>query len=164
MNRLYLLRHGIAVPSGTPGFEDDDRPLTPKGERRLRMVGQGLRRLKPKLDKIVTSPLPRALRTAEIVADILGVDYLLETADELRSGRSAESIRDWLRTRNEQRLMIVGHDPAFSDLMGLLLGGEPGQPISTLRKGGIAAFRAVTDGTMQLDWLLRPRTIRRLSK
>src|SRR5262249_44675991 len=120
MDRLYLLRHGIAVPHGTPGIPDDDRPLTPQGDKRMRQGGQRLRRLRLKLDKILTSPLPRARRTAEIVAEILGIEYLVETADELRAGRTAASIRDWVVGRQEQRVMLVGHDPAFSLLVGLL--------------------------------------------
>ena len=58
MTRLYLLRHGIAVPHGTPDIPDDERPLTSEGEKGVRKVARGLRRLGFKLDRIVTSPLP----------------------------------------------------------------------------------------------------------
>ena len=85
MDRLYLLRHGIAVPHGTPDIPDDERPLTSEGEKGVRKVARGLRLLGLKLDRIVTSPLPRALRTAEIVADVLEMTDLLETADALRA-------------------------------------------------------------------------------
>jgi phosphohistidine phosphatase len=162
MQRLYLLRHGIAVPHGTPGIADDDRPLTAKGERRMRQVAHGLRRLKLKLDRIVTSPLPRARRTAEIVAEILDAAYLLEESDALRAGRDAASIREWLPSRTESRLMIVGHNPAFADLVGLLPTGTP-RPLGELHKGGVAAFLAEPDGRFRLDWLARPQLFRRLS-
>jgi phosphohistidine phosphatase len=162
MNRLYLLRHGIAVPYGTPGIEDDDRPLTPKGEKRMREVACGLRKLDLKLDRIVSSPAPRALRTAEIVAAELDLKEHLETDDALRPGQTASSIRDWLQKRSEDRLMIVGHDPAFSELVGLLATGEPRRSITELKKGGIAAFSANAEGSLQLHWLATPRIIRRL--
>jgi len=162
MNRLYLLRHGIAVPPGTEGYEDDDRPLTSKGERRTRQVAQGLRRLRLKLDRIISSPLPRALRTAELVAETLDIEFLVETDDALRPGNSAPSIREWLTTRSEPRLMLVGHDPSFSELIGLLATGQPNPHICELRKGGIAAFRDYPDGSLRLDWLARPRLLRRL--
>jgi len=45
MTELYVLRHGIAVPHGTPGIAEDDRPLTPEGEKRMKQIGKGLRRL-----------------------------------------------------------------------------------------------------------------------
>ena len=160
MQDLYLLRHGLAVPHGTPGFEDDDRPLTPEGERRIRQVGRGLKKLKLKLTRIATSPLPRALRTAEIVADCLGGTDLIEVDDELRAGRDAASIRDWLASRGESRLMIVGHDPAFSDLVGLLVTGSLDRPICQLRKGGIAALRGESGGSYLIDWIARPRVLR----
>ncbi|WP_435008126.1 phosphohistidine phosphatase SixA [Tundrisphaera lichenicola] len=160
MQELYLLRHGLAVPHGTPGFEDDDRPLTPDGERRIRQIGRGLKRLKLKLVRIATSPLPRAFRTAEIVAECLGGGDLLEVVEELRPGSDAGSIRDWLKTRDETRLMIVGHNPAFSDLVGQLVTGREGSPICELRKGGIAALVGEPGGTYQLDWISRPKLFR----
>ncbi len=39
MTELFILRHGIAVPHGTPGIAEDERPLTEKGERRMRQSG-----------------------------------------------------------------------------------------------------------------------------
>jgi phosphohistidine phosphatase len=162
MIRLYLLRHGIAVPPGTPGVDDDDRPLTPKGEKRMRQIARGLCRLDLKLERIVSSPVPRALRTAEIVADALGISAHLETHDALRPGEPASSIRDWLQAREEGSLMIVGHDPAFSQLVGTLSAGDASQPITELKKGGIAAFRAEPEGELKLDWLARPKLIRKL--
>ncbi len=165
MQRLYLLRHGIALPHGTPDMADDDRPLTPKGERRVRQVAYGLKRWKIKLDKILTSPLPRAFRTAEITARVLGNPDLLETADELRADRSAESIASWLRTRGEEGLLIVGHNPSFSDLVGLLATGHVDPRFCELRRAGMAGLSASPsgDGRMIIDWIARPRLIRRLS-
>ena len=84
MVQLYIMRHGIALPHGTPGMSDDDRPLTPEGEQRVRQIARGLKELDLKLERIVTSPLPRAFRTAEIVASVLECNDILETADVLR--------------------------------------------------------------------------------
>lgn len=162
MVQLYLLRHGIALPHGTPDIPDDERPLTPRGERRMRQVGRGLRRFKIKLDRIISSPLPRALRTAEIVADVLGATELLETSDALRAERTANSIRDWVRGRTEERLMLVGHNPAISDLAGLFVTGHSDHKVCELRKGGIAALTSVPDGGMILDWIATPGLLRRL--
>ncbi len=161
--RLFLLRHGLAVPHGAEGFEDDDRPLTQKGERRARQVARGLKRLGLKLDKIVTSPLPRASRTAEIVADVLDAAYVLEEADTLRPTASAESIRDWLAPRSEPRVMLVGHNPNLSELLTLLVAGRSRPILCDLRKAGLAALRDDPNGRWLIDWIARPRLIRRLS-
>jgi phosphohistidine phosphatase len=167
MIELYILRHGIAVDPGTPGIADDERPLTPKGRRRMRQIARGLRRLGLRLDRIVTSPLPRAAATAEIVADELGAGDLLETADVLRPGSEARSIRDWLRDRAEDRLMIVGHNPGLTDLITQLVLGVTNGPraqVCDLKKGGIAALRpsAASADRFDLVWVATPQLIRRL--
>ena len=134
MSCLYIVRHGIAIEHGTPGYDEVERPLTPLGERRMRQVAKGLKTLKPKLDRIITSPLPRASKTAKIVAEVLGMEEILETADELRAGESAESIRHWLTTRDETNLMIVGHNPSLQDLISLLSGGSITLELSQRRR------------------------------
>ena len=164
MPRLFLFRHGLAVPHGTAGFDDDDRPLTSKGERRVRQVARGLKRVGLKLDKIVTSPLPRASKTAEIVADVLKVAYLLEDADELKPTASAESIRDWLKGRAEARIMLVGHNPNLSELLSLLTTGSSQPTVVEIRKAGVAALRDDPGGRYLVDWITRPRLIRRLGE
>jgi phosphohistidine phosphatase len=162
MTHLFLLRHGIALPHGSPGVSEDARPLTPEGERRIGQIGEGLLRVGVEPDRIVTSPLPRARRTAEIVAEILGRDDRLENADALRPGASAVSIREWLLTRDEERLMLVGHNPNLSELIGLLLGLPRDLDSLELKKGGVAALRSDGRGQYWLKWLATPRLFRRL--
>lgn len=162
MSRLYLLRHGIAVPHGTPGVREDDRPLTPEGEREVGQVSEGLKRLKVKPDRIVTSPLPRARKTAEIAAAVLGLDGRLENADVLKPGSPARAMKDWLATRDESRLMLVGHNPNLSDLLALLAGLDEGAPAFELKKAGVAALRADSGGGYRVHWLATPKMIRRL--
>jgi len=168
MKELYILRHGIAVEPGTPGIPDDDRPLTPKGRRRMREIARALRRLGLPLDRIVTSPLPRASATAEIAAKALEAEDRLETADVLRAGSEARAIRDWLRGRTEDHLMIVGHNPSLTDLISLLVLGEgtgPRPQVCELKKGGIAALRpsSAAADRFEVDWIATPRLIRRLA-
>jgi phosphohistidine phosphatase len=164
MNRLLILRHGIAVPHGSPDFADDDRPLTPKGEKRMRQIGYGLKRCGLKLDRIVSSPLPRAYRTAEIVARVLGCPDQLETAEELRASESAASIAAWIASRTEDELMIVGHNPALSDLVGHLVAGSETPSLCELRRGGIASLAPRADDPAKwiIEWIARPRLIRRM--
>jgi phosphohistidine phosphatase len=167
MNELYILRHGIAVEPGTSGIPDDERPLTAKGEKRMREIGRGLRRLDLKLDRIVTSPLPRARSTAEIVADALDADDLLETADIFRAGSDAATIQRWLKGRSEDRLLIVGHNPVLSDLITRLVLGASysGPPLCDLKKGGIAALEPSKSSPDRHDllWVATPGLIRRLA-
>lgn len=162
MNQLYLFRHGIAVDHGDPGFADDDRPLTPEGEKRVKQVAKGFLELDLEVDRVLSSPLPRARKTAEIVAEVLGISDRLELVDVLRAGASAATIRDWIGTRPEDRIMLVGHNPALSDLISLLIAAGPGAAPFELRKAGIAALSGTIHSPMTLDWLTRPRLLRKL--
>jgi len=164
MNQIYLLRHGIAVPHGDPDYAERDRPLTPKGEKRIRQIAGGLLQLELELDAILSSPLTRAWRTAEIVAEVLGESKRLERADELAADNDALSIQDWLGTRREQRLMLVGHNPSLSDLVSLLIGLPSEVSVFELRKGGIAALSGQWGHPMRLDWLGTPRLLRNLAE
>ena len=66
MMEIYVVRHGIAVPSEA-GIPDRFRPLTSKGRRRFRRTARRFARLGRELDLILTSPLVRAVQTAEIL-------------------------------------------------------------------------------------------------
>jgi phosphohistidine phosphatase len=164
MTELYVVRHGIADARGTPGIPDNARRLTPEGRKRMRQIGRGLRRLGIEPDRIVTSPLPRACETAEIVADALKMSDRLELSDALHDSRDAAAVRDWLLSRTENRLMIVGHNPAISELVGLLLTGSTDPWLCELKKGGVAALSTRADGGYALDWIAPPRLLRLLDE
>jgi phosphohistidine phosphatase len=69
---VYMLRHGDAVPRGTPGYPNDDRPLTEGGVKKLTEAAKAIPGLAGSLDVIVSSPLIRALDTAKIAAEAAG--------------------------------------------------------------------------------------------
>jgi phosphohistidine phosphatase len=162
MPRLYLLRHGTAIPHATPGVPEEDRPLTEEGEEEVRAVAKGLKRLKVAPDRIVTSPLPRARRTAEIAAEKLDMTDRLEEADVLEPGTDARAIKEWLAGRGDADLMLVGHNPNLTDLLLLLAGLPEGAPALELKKGGVACLKAAAKGRYGVDWVATPKMIRRL--
>ena len=120
--------------------------------------------LELKLDRIVTSPLPRARTTAEIIADALGARDALETSNVLQAGSSAATVHRWLRARTEERLMIVGHNPTLSDLVSLLVLGSIQPQICDLKKGAVAALTRTVPAKdlYDLNWLAPPRFFRGL--
>lgn len=166
MTKLYILRHGIAVPHGTLGMTDDERPLTAEGEKKTHEIGKGLNQLDLQLDRIVTSPVLRARRTAEIVAEELGMSDRLGVAAQLSTSSSATAIREWLREQQHDRLMIVGHNPTLSDLIGLLVLQEMGRLPIELKKGGMAVLSKVgaAGSRYELEWLVPPTLLRRLKR
>ena len=86
---LYFLRHGKAEARGDWHKADALRPLTAEGERLVAAEARAIGRLTPGLEVIVTSPLARARRTAEIVADALGLRDVLVDDERLGHGLDA---------------------------------------------------------------------------
>jgi len=152
---LYLLRHGKADWPDWNG-PDDERPLTEEGIREMRLVAAALKRMKLAPDFILSSPLPRALRTAEIVAEALGLT--VEQRSELEPGFDRRQFDALLASRPGPDVMLVGHEPDFSDLVWSLTGGRV-----KVSKAAIAAVEvARVPPAGQLLWLFPAKMLIRL--
>jgi phosphohistidine phosphatase len=163
---LYLMRHGIAVAAEQPGMgPDSERPLTPKGVKRMRRAARGLRRLGISFDTILTSPLVRARQTAEIVAETLGLEGRLEEFSELAPEKSVDQLIAGLtRFHDREELLLVGHNPLLIGAFSFLISGKDSLEIE-LKKGGLGCVE--TDGLPPgapgtLHWFLTPKQLRRL--
>ena len=115
-------------------------------------------------DRLLCSPLPRARQTAEIVASVLGIEDRLEMASELLPHCSSASIRRWLDVLTGEAVMIVGHDPAFSELISVLPLGAGTPEVTRLKKGGFASFLVDPSGRYFLECLTTPKILRQLCK
>lgn len=158
---LYLLRHAIAADVGPKGSGDAGRPLTEDGIARMREEANGLRLLDLRLDVLLSSPLVRAHQTADIVGQALNIEPQLATA--LAPGCGLAQLRDLLgQHRGTQRVMIVGHEPDFSELAGVLTGGSR----MVFKKGGLARVdtAVLEQGAGTLTWLLVPRVLRLIGR
>src|SRR5690242_10458524 len=122
MIELYVVRHGIAVGRESP-VEDSFRPLTAKGRRRFRKTAKAFARIARKLDLILTSPLVRAVQTAEILAGEAkhGEVAILEELDpKVPVETLVEAIA--LRANGAKAVALVGHEPQLSELVSVLAG------------------------------------------
>ena len=159
---LFLLRHGIAVEPGTPGYEcDADRPLTPKGERRLAQIADAMGAMGLTFDVILSSPYVRARQTAEIVADALGLKKNLEFSASLTPHGDAKVLLAALNKPDprSENVLLVGHEPFLSNLISMLTSGEPHVAID-FKKGGLCKLEIefLRPGRCAtLAWLLTPR-------
>jgi phosphohistidine phosphatase len=121
--KLYIMRHGPAEDRSSTG-RDEDRTLTPSGRERVRDVARTLVALDEAPLHVVSSPLVRALQTAEIVAAATKLANPVAVSRELApGGQGIELAKDLLGTER-RRVMLVGHEPDLSLLAGLLV-GEP---------------------------------------
>jgi phosphohistidine phosphatase len=136
---LWLLRHAEAAD----GFPDDERPLTERGIRQAQAAGRALARLGVSIDACLSSPKLRAVQTAQLACEPLGVSVTIEPA------LSGEPFDVHALTAGLGDVMLVGHDPSFSMTLHDLTGAQ-----ARLRKGGLAA---VDKG--ELVVLLRPREL-----
>jgi len=158
--KLLILRHAIAAPPGTPGVADEDRPLTPRGRKRFEEAARGLAEIMPSPDLLLTSPLPRALETAQIAGKAWG---LTPTVEPLLAGGRSEAVLSVLAGRPKDSVVaLVGHEPDVSWLVAHVVGGL-GERL-TFKKGGAALLELddVATGSGRLIWFMPPRLLRTL--
>jgi phosphohistidine phosphatase len=159
---IYLVRHGIAADPAA-GIPDDDRPLTPKGRRRFRGGARAFARLGEVPTFVFTSPLVRAVQTAEILAGALKADAV-EILEPLRSGAPVRALLGELGRRLEdgESAALVGHDPQMTALVATLGGLDARDAARVVfRKGAIVridvgALPAAKPS--QPRWHLKPRS------
>jgi phosphohistidine phosphatase len=158
---LFLMRHGLAVEPGTAGYSNDaDRPLTPKGRRKLRRAAETMKALDLSFDLILSSPLRRARQTAAILAKALAAKDRLELSASLAPGNPTRSILECLhRLPMPDNVLLVGHEPGLSQLISLLLAGNSDLPV-LMKKGGLCKLSvpSLKPGRYAtLQWLLTPK-------
>lgn len=157
--QVYLLRHGIAE-NGKPGSPDSARALVPEGRKKLKEVLGVAKNAGTRPSLVLTSPFRRAMETAEIAVATLG----LKPADLVQTQAllpSADPVDAWEEIRvykEEEALLLVGHEPLFGRLFAYLL-GYPDLLID-FKKGALArvdidTFGAQPRGTLR--WFLPPK-------
>jgi phosphohistidine phosphatase len=164
--KLVIIRHGPAGDRAeweAEGRDDRLRPLTAEGKKEVRRVAKGLATLLPQIDLLATSPLARAVQTAEII----GAGYECDTAtvEALAPGHDAEQVVKWLRSQAGDTVAIVGHEPDLSALGCYLLTGKPSSFL-TLKKSGVGLLelnQPPGPGKATLEWLLTPRVLKQLA-
>ncbi len=154
--RLYFLRHGEAGSREEWTGPDDERPLTKAGKAEMRDVARGMRWLGLGAEVVLSSPLVRAQQTAAIAAEALGKSVTL--APGLASGCTLVALAETLAahlptppppeaadaTAHEHStgaafpggVLLVGHEPDFSMLIGTLI-GRKGSAAITLKKAAL---------------------------
>lgn len=152
---LYFVRHGDAGKY-TGAADDEERVLTEAGVAALRAAAPLLRRLNLRPDRVISSPLPRARQTAELVMADIGMAGEPVVDDRLRPGAEwSDLARAMAAHPDVRRVMFVGHEPDLSSAVQLLAGASSVR----LRTGGVACveFPGVPEpGGGELAWLLDP--------
>jgi phosphohistidine phosphatase len=166
--RLLVVRHAAAADKeefARAGKGDDLRPLTPDGREEMRKVARGLHAVVPEIDTLATSPLTRAVQTAEILGEVYGRQSV--TVEWLRPESSYEEFARWAASHREERvIVIVGHEPHLSGLVSWLAAGSE-RSLLELKKAGACLLEleeevGAESGT--LVWSMGPKHLRAIGK
>jgi phosphohistidine phosphatase len=155
---VYVLRHGIAEDAAR-GQSDDDRSLTDEGRKKLTAVMERAAAAEVEPTLILTSPLKRAVQTAEIAAKVLGHTSPLVRTDALIPGSSPQKVWNVIREhRDEAAILLAGHEPLLSHLVSYLL-SAPALQVD-MKKAGLVridmdSFRGEPHGI--LKWMIVPK-------
>lgn len=146
MRELILLRHAHAE-SAVPGMDDLDRPLSVQGQAEAEAAGRWLQEHGYLPDRVLCSPARRTRETCEAVMAALGY---VECRQEPRiydatPGRLVQVADE---NRDLARVMMVGHNPGFEQLVALLSSGQSGD-FRGMPAGGVAVLSLPVDAALE---------------
>jgi phosphohistidine phosphatase len=157
--KLYVMRHGPAEENADSGM-DADRALTASGRERVQSVAKALLDAHEEPLLLLTSPLVRAVQTAEIVAvatNLSDREGTVQARREIAPGAAAISLARHLASEGKRRVMFVGHEPDLSGLVSTLLGIQFARPFE---KAMVVGLRISPGGGRgRLRFVLEPKTL-----
>ena len=165
---LYILRHASAGTRRLNPVLDAKRPLDKEGKQHCLRLAYVLNALKVNFDLVVSSPLKRALQTAQFVATETGYEAGIVLSNGLAPEATFADFQKMLGEVNgSENVLVVGHNPNLPQFLGALLAGTgKGAPQIRLRKGTLARL-SFGDGAKNREQgmllsLLDPRLVRTL--
>ena len=154
---IYFVRHASAGQKKLSGKKDEKRPLDSDGIQQCTQMGRILASMEVGVDAIISSPLKRATQTAALIANEIGYEGKLHIENALRPEAKYDHFRDILRDYSKhESILVVGHNPNFSDFLGRTIAGSGERAHVDLRKGSVAKIESKQKKYV-LDWLLTPR-------
>ena len=157
MRELILLRHAHAE-SARPGQGDDARPLSATGHSEAAAAGGWLRAHGLLPDRVLCSPAQRARQTLSGLGELNCADVREEPAIYEATPGALVELADAHQDVN--RLLLVGHNPGFEQVVALLSSGYSGD-YRGMPPAGIAVLEfpdgaAIEPGAARLSWFWWP--------
>ena len=162
-----LFRHGIAVEREEWDGPDTDRPLTERGVKRVSQVAAGLRWLEVQPTYIFSSPLVRALETADILLASMSIPSAIKRVDELLPDANPERLLAVFRDLPpESTVLCVGHEPHLGLAASMILAGKQSSAFPFKKAGAclIELSEPPKVGRGVLRWWMEPGQLRALGK
>ena len=156
---LYLMRHASAGLHRENPLLDEKRSLVREGKEQCVLMARVMAALKVQVDVIVSSPLKRALQTAQFVGTELGYEAKVEISPALAPDADYDDFLDMLAGySNLDGVLAVGHNPNVFQFLGRLITSNGGAAIR-MRKGSVARVDLDRHPPL-LQWLVDPRSAR----
>jgi len=154
---IYFVRHASAGQKKLSPKKDEKRPLDPEGVHQCTQMGRILSSMEVGVDAVISSPLKRATQTASLIANEIGYEGKLYIENALRPEAKYDHFRDMLRKYSKhEAVMVVGHNPNFSDFLGHIIAESGSRAHVDMKKGAVAKIQSAQKKFV-LDWLLTPR-------
>ena len=160
--KLYLIRHATASHDAPT---DEERQLTKEGHDEAGLVGRAMRALGAQPDHILSSPLVRALQTADALAHSLHLAKKVKVLKELANDHPHASLLRAIQPyHKDSEIILVGHEPSMSEHLIAFLGVKRLEAFP-LGKASIACLEThgLEHGTGRLLFLLRQKQLRALA-
>ena len=160
--KLLIVRHAIAMEKNEFVGNDDLRPLTLEGIRKMKKNARGLETLVERPSLLVSSPLTRAVQTAELLQTVWeGLEILI--CESLRPNSKPQALATWINERldaGRELVTLTGHEPHLSEVIQWMTGGR-----IELKKGGACLIEfddRIAKSAGVLKWLVTPQILRSL--
>jgi len=122
LNEIYIIRHAAAAELDNEIVEEGYRYLTVHGRNHCKIVAQRLKDMKIQFDLMISSPIVRAVQTAEVFASVLKYDGEIKTAIELIGGNSFAKFLQMLRRYSYfTKIAVFGHAPDVNNFCTTLI-------------------------------------------
>ena len=170
---LFILRHGETSKklSRSGGL---DRHLTYTGTTEIKSIANSIKKLRIKIDIILTSPIFSCKQTSEIINDLFNKRIPLIICNDLKpEGKFLDFYNKILQYKNTSSILIVGHEPYLSSMINDIISNNDtdrnynkNNKNIILKKAGLSRIKITSTVPKlkgELRWLLTPRILKKLS-
>ena len=145
---------------------DRERPLAPRGVKAAERMGRIMTKIGAAPGLVLSSPAVRARTTAELAAEAGGWKTGVEIVSSFYGGGWTDVVDGVLASgSSERRILVVGHEPTWSDLVSALTGGgQVAMPTAALACVAVPGedWSRLGPGCGELLWHLTPRMLKPL--
>jgi phosphohistidine phosphatase len=163
---IFILRHGDANPATKKLMSDSKRGLSDSGIKEIENVSELFAKFEIKFDYIFSSPLMRAKQSTDVISKNQKKSKIVELADLKPEGSVEEVCKKIAKQKENSTILIIGHNPFLVNLINYIINSVNSQNL-TLKTGGLVKIKALSLEPQlkgELEWLLAPKLIRKISK